>query len=153
MADSYAETLNRTWDDLPEPAEYLPVGTWLLKGRNVAFFEGDEDKDQSARVVLFFEAVEPMDDVSETELQALGEDYDFSNNDVAKQVYINREKDWQEVRKILNLAGVDTEGKTQAESFKEFRNSKVLAYLTVKTYNGKDGLKTTNDPINFAAAE
>lgn len=155
MADKYGDLLKRSWDDLPQPAPYLPEGTWLLKGRNVAYFPADEENDKSERVVLFFEPLEPMDDVKQEELDALGPNYDYANNDVTKQFYINRAKDWVEVRKILNLMGIETEGQTQEDSFKAFKGAKVLAYLSIKTFqNKRTGERViTNDPVNFAEAE
>jgi hypothetical protein len=156
MTENFADILNQSWDDLPEPAPYLPNGTWLLKGRNIAYFDADPDKeDSSARVVMFFEPVEPMDDVDQEKLDELGPNYDFANNDVVKQVYINRAKDWVDVRKILELAHVPTEGRTQADTFKDFRNAKVLAYLNVRTFKNKRTGETVmqNDPTNFAEVE
>jgi hypothetical protein len=152
--EKYADLVNRQWDDLPEIADYLPVGTWLLKSKNVAYFPGDEDEDKSARVVFFYEAKEPMDDVSAEELEALGGDYDFSNNDIAKQFYINRDKDWVGVKKHIELHGVDTKGLSMPDSFKAFRNTEVMAYLGTRTYKNRSGESVTeNDPSQFARVE
>lgn len=151
MAEKYSDILNRSWDTIPKP-KLLPVGSWLLRGRNVAFFPGNEDEEKSPRVVFFYEAREPMDDVSQQDLASLGEDYAYSENDIAKQFYINRNKDWDSVRKHLELHGVSTEGKNQDETFKAFKGTEVISYLGTKTYTNAAGQTIEdNDPQSFAA--
>ena len=148
MAEKYSELLARQWDDIPEP-QILPEGTWLLKGRNVAFFPAKEE-DKSDRVAFFYEAKEPMDDVDAGELTKLGENYDFANNDIVKQFFINREKDWASVRAFLAKHGIDSKGKTQAETFDAFKGTEVYAYLGTKSYTDSTGTaKVDNDPSNF----
>lgn len=151
MSDNnYAAILERSWDDIPPP-KLLPVGSWLLKGKNVAMFPPKEDG-AAIRIAFFYEAREPMDDVSEAELQALGEDYSYAENDVVKQFFINRNKDWDSVRKHLELHGIETKGQSQKETFDAFKGSEVVAYLSTKTFvNGAGQQITDNDPSNFAA--
>ncbi len=152
MAEKYADILNRSWDSIPKP-KLLPVGSWLLKGKNVAMFAPKEEG-QSTRVAFFYEAREPMDDVSETELRELGDDYSYSENDIVKQFFINRNKDWDNVRRHLELHGVSTEGKSQADTFKEFQGSEAIAYLGTKTFTNAAGQTITdNDPTSFAKVE
>lgn len=147
--EKYEDILNRSWDDIPEP-KLLPEGSWLLRGKNVAFFPPQEEG-KSARVAFFYEAVEPMDDVKQESLDALGEDYAYSENDIVKQFFINRNRDWDAVRKHLALHGVDTQGKSQADSFKAFKGTEVIAWLGTKTFTTQAGeTKTDNDPSNFA---
>lgn len=159
--EKYSDILNRSWDDIPEP-KLLPTGSWLLRGNNVALFPPKEDG-QSTRIAFFYQAKEPMDDVSQEELTALGEDYAYSENDIVKQFFINRNKDWDAVRKHLALHGIDTTttddngntvGKSQADTFKEFKGSEVIAYLGVKEYTNQAGeTKRDNDPSSFAKVE
>jgi hypothetical protein len=150
MAEKYSDILNRSWDDIPEP-KLLPVGSWLLRGKNVAYFPAAEEG-KSARVAFFYEAKEPMDDVDAGELRELGDDYAYSENDIVKQFFINRNKDWDAVRKHLALHGIDSEGKSQAETFKAFGGTEVVSYLSTKTYVRQDGTTVTdNDPTTFAA--
>lgn len=152
MADNYQDILKRSWDDIPEP-KLLPTGSWLLKGKNVAVFPPREEG-QAMRVGFFYEAKEPMDDVSADELASLGSDYSYAENDIVKQFFINRNKDWDSVRKHLALHGIETEGKTQDETFKAFKNSEVVAYLGTKTFTtGQGETKTDNDPTSFAKVE
>lgn len=151
MSDNYIDTLNKSWGDIPEP-KTLPVGTWLLRGRNVAVFPPAEEG-KSARVAFFYEAVEPMDNVNGDELAALGDDYSFAENDIVKQFFINRSKDWWAVRKHLELHGIAVEeGMTIPETFKLFKGTEVYAYLSTKTFtNGAGETKIDNDPVNFSA--
>lgn len=152
MTEKYSDILNRNWDSIPVP-QLLPVGTWLLRGRNVALFPPKEEG-QSMRVAFFYEAKEPMDDVQQSELDALGEEYSYAENDIVKQFFINRNKDWDAVRRHLALHGIDTAGKEQSETFKEFKNAEVLAYLGTKTFTDQGGTtKTENDPTTFAKVE
>lgn len=150
MADNYADILNRSWDEIPEP-KVLPNGTWLLRGNNVGYFPAKEEG-KSTRVAFFYTPKEAMDDVDEAELDQLGPDYDLADSDVVKQFFINRSKDWDAVRKHLALHGIDTTGKSQVETFKEFNGTEVLSYLGTKTYTDSSG-KTVeqNDPTQFAA--
>lgn len=149
MTEKYEDILNMNWDNIPEP-KLLPVGSWLLRGRNVAVFQPKEEG-QSIRVAFFYEAKEPMEDVNQTELEALGADYSYSENDIVKQFFINRNKDWDNVRKHLALHGVDVNGQSIAASFKAFKGAEVVAFLTTKTFTGGDGqTRTENDPTGFA---
>lgn len=146
----YNEIVNRSWDDIPEP-QLLPQGSWLLRGRNVAIFPPKEDG-AATRVAFFYEAKEPMDDVPQTELDALGADYSYAENDIVKQFFINRNKDWDNVRKHLELHGISTKGKSQPETFDAFKGTEVVAFLQTKTFvNGAGQQVTDNDPTSFAA--
>lgn len=149
MPEKYSEILNRSWDDIPQP-KLLPEGTWLLRVRNVSYFPANEEKQQPERVAFFFEAKEPMDDVDAQELTALGEDYSFAINDIVKQFSIFRPKDWMDVRKLLDLLGVDTKGKDQAATFKDAKGQEVLGFLTQATFVTRAGeTKTENQPTIF----
>lgn len=150
--DKYSDILSRSWDDIPEPKN-LPVGTWLLKGGNASYIPKKDGSEQDARVLFFYEAKEPMDDVDQTDLAALGPDYDFAENDIVKQFYVRRNKDWDAVRKHLELHGITvTGGVSIQDALKSFKGSEVLSYLNVKTYTKNDGtVVTSNDPTTFAA--
>jgi hypothetical protein len=151
MASKYADILSAQWDDLPQP-KLLPDGTWLLRGSNASYFPGDEENDKSARVAFFYEVKEPMEDVRQEDLDALGEGYDFANNDIVAQFYINRPKDWAKVREHLEAHGIDPTGKTQEQTFEEFKGTEVLAHITQNTYVKKaTGQEVTvNTPTLFA---
>lgn len=149
--EKYTDLLSKAWGDIPEP-KLLPTGSWLLKGRNVSVFPPREEG-QATRVAFFYSAVEPMDDVSEVELQGLGEDYSYSENDIVKQFFINRNKDWDKVRQHLALHGVEAQGSIK-DTFDAFKNSEVVAYLGTKTFtDGSGQTRTDNDPTQFAKVE
>jgi hypothetical protein len=148
MNENYADILTRSWDDIPTP-KVLPVGTWLLRGKNVALFPPKEEG-QSLRVAFFYQAKEPMADVKQEELDTLGEDYAYSENDIVKQFFVNRNKDWDGIRRHLALHGIDTAGKSQKETFDAFKGAEVLAFLGTRTYtNGAGQSVTDNDPTSF----
>lgn len=149
MPDKYSEILARSWDAIPQP-KLLPQGTWLLRVRNVSYFPANEEKNMPERVAFFFEAKEPMDDVDAQEIAALGEGYDYAINDVVAQFSIFRPKDWADVRKLLELLGVTTQGQEQAATFSEAKGQEVLGYLIQSTYTKKDGISVTdNKPTTF----
>ena len=150
--DKYSDILNRSWDEIPQP-QLLPEGSWLLKVRNVSYFPANPDKNQPERVAFFFEAKEPMDDVDEQELDKLGEDYSFAINDIVKQFSIFRPKDWAEVRKLLDLLGVDSKGQSQGETFKAARGTEVVGFLQINTFTTRAGeTKQDNAITSFAKA-
>lgn len=152
MTSKYSDIANKQWDDIPEP-KLLPEGTYLLRGMNVSHFPADEKNDRSERVVFFYQVKEPMDDVDTTELNELGENYDFANNDIAQQFFISRSKDWDRVRKHLEAHGIATKGKSLPDSFEEFRNTEVLAHVIQDEYVNHSGqLVKQNKPTLFEAA-
>jgi hypothetical protein len=133
MSD-YAEILQTSWDDIPEP-QNLPTGSWKLKLRNVNFIPAKEDK--SAKVLFFYTAKAP----------------DFANTDLVAQFFIERDKDWDQVRKHLKVLGVEPEGSIQ-DTFKKAKGSEVFAYVGERTYKNSQGtLVTTNTLSDFEAIE
>lgn len=152
MAEKYSDLLNRSWDDIPQP-KLLPEGTWLLKVRNVSYFPKNDEKNQPERVAFFFEAKEPMDDVDGSELTALGKDYDYAINDVVKQFSIFRPKDWNDVRSLLGLMGIESKGASQAETFKAAKGHEVFGFLQRSVFTTKAGeTKEDNSVASFMAA-
>lgn len=148
MSD-YEDVLKKSWEEIPEP-KLLPVGSWLLRGRNAAFLEPKEEG-QNARVLFFYIPKSPMDDVDEGALAALGDDYDYAENDVIHTIWIERNKDWDRVRKHLALHGIEATGPIQ-DTLKKFKNSEVFAYLDQRAFETKAGEKREeNVPTNFAS--
>jgi len=150
MAD-YNEMLNRSWDAIPK-TQVLPVGSWLLEGRNMIYM--DKSGTTNARVLAFYKPLEAMADVPTANLEALGKDYDLSNNDIVKTFWIERNKDWDELRDHLALHGIETKGQSQIDTFKAFKGKKVVAYLDIRNFKKKDGtVSADNDPVSFAPFE
>lgn len=144
--------LDRTWDDFPEE-QTLPDGTWTLTGRNAAYMPPREEG-QNGKVVFFFIPKDPAGDVDEDALAALGADYDFTENEVTTTIWIERNRDWGQVKAILVALGVDVEGKSLKEQFKQVRGKDVMAYVTTRSYNRADGSTVVQNVANqFQATE
>lgn len=150
--DNYSEILERSWDDIPEP-KLLPEGSWLLRGRNAAYLPKKDAL--NARALFFYTAKEPMSDVDQGELDALGEgfDYEASADDIVKTFWIEKDTDWKAVKEHLALHGIEVKGKSQQETLKAFKGTEIVSFLTQKTINTKNGAKTVNDPTTFAKVE
>lgn len=151
-ANTYDKLLDRSWDEIPE-AVVLPVGSWLLRGRNAAFVAAKGEA--NPRVLFFYTPVEAMADVDGGELGALGDDYDFNNNQIVKTFWVESNRDWATVRSHLELHGLETGGgKSQVDSLKEFKGAEVIAFLDTKTFEDQAGrTRIDNDPTNFRAVE
>lgn len=151
MSEDYAEIANRSWDEIPE-VQTLPVGSWLLKARNAVYMPAKGDA--SPRILFFYTAKEPMDDVDDVALNQLGDDYDYADNDIVSTFWVERNKDWDAVRSHLAKHGIDASGKTVPETLKAFKGTEVIAVLGTKTYTtGAGELKEENTASSFAAVE
>lgn len=150
MSD-YADIADLSWDNIQEP-KTLPVGTYLLKLRNVSFQPSKEEG--KSPVVLFVHAPkEAMEDVRSEELEALGSEYDISENKVFTRKYIEDGASWAEVRNLLAKHGVEVSGSVE-ESFKKAKGAEVLGYLDQNTFTRKDGtVATGNNVTEFAKVD
>jgi hypothetical protein len=150
MSD-YADIANLSWDNIQEP-KVLPIGTYLLKLRNVTFQPSKEEG--KSPVVLFVHVPkEAMEDVRSDELEALGSEYDISENKLFTRVFIEDGSSWDQVRKLLAKHGVEVSGGVE-ESFKKARNSEVLGYLDQRAFTRKDGTNgVANNVTEFAPVE
>lgn len=143
--------LDRSWDDMPEE-QLLPEGTYTLSIRNIAWMPPREEG-QNGKVVVFFIPKEPLDDVDEDAIAALGDGYDITENEVTFTQWIERNRDWQPIRDLLGAIGVELEGKSMKDSFKEARRKDVNAYVTQRSYNRADGTTVhQNVATQFSAA-
>lgn len=149
--DNYADIANQSWDDIPEP-QFLPNGSYRLALRNISYKPAEGEK--NGRVLFFYTAKEPMDDVEVKELEALGENYDIEENDVVFTIWIEKKKDWDKVRKHLALHGVATAGRDMVETLKGAKGAEVMAYLTKTSFTKNDGtVVEQNVPSAFAPVE
>lgn len=150
MSD-YSDIANLSWDEIQEP-KVLPVGTYLLKGRN-ARFQPAKDADKSPVVLFVFAPKEAMADVKTDELEALGNEYDITENKVFHRVYIEDGSSWAVVRNILAKMGVEVEGKIE-DTLKKVKGQDVLGYLNQNTFTRNDGtVGVANNITEFAAVE
>lgn len=150
MSD-YADIASLSWDEIQEP-KVLPVGTFLLKLRNVVF-QPSKDADKSPVVMFVHVPKEPMEDVKTDELEALGPDYDIGENKLFTRIYIEDGSSWDQVRKLLAKHGVEATGSIE-ESFKKAKGAEVLGYLEQKTFTRKDQtVGIANNVTEFAPVE
>lgn len=154
MSDgNYEDILQGGWDGVPEP-KILPNGSWQLNLRNASFIpKNEEDEKSKPRVLFFYTAQSPMQDVDDEELKKLG-DYEFENTDLVHTIYIERRVDWDKVKRHIALhSGVQLLDSIQDTLKKGVRNAKVIGYLNDQTYKDKRTGKmvTKNVVTEFAS--
>lgn len=151
MSDNYEDILNRSVDELPEPKN-LPAGSWVLKAQGAARFVPAKDEGQKSQVMFFYEPIEPMDDVDDDDLAALGDDYDYANNTLVYKIWIERDTDWSRVVNHIKLHGVDTDGLTVKEAMAAVKSARIIGGVKLRTYTDKQSgeLKVVNDVTTFA---
>lgn len=151
MSD-YADIANLSWDEIQEP-KTLPVGTYLLKARN-ASYQPAKEADKNPVVLFVYAPKEPMEDVKSEEIEALGSEYDISENKIFARFYIEDGSSWAQVRRHLEKHGVEVEGSV-LESLKKVKGTEVLAYLEQNSFMDKrtNEVRTGNNPTEFASVE
>lgn len=150
MSD-YIDIQTASWDEIPEK-KTLPVGTYLLKGRSAKYNPPKEDG-KNGNVMFVYEPRQAMDDVDDDAFQELGSDYDLANNPIFFRIWIERQTDWQNVKRHLEKHGIDVSGGIQ-KSFEQFKGNEVLAYLSTRTFtNGAGETVEDNDASNFAPVD
>lgn len=154
--DSYEAIAETSWDDIPEP-RVLPKGTWKLKGKNAKRMPGGEGS--NPYVLFFYKPVEPMSDVDDADLDALGKDYDFNINDLSFRIYTETSADFKKVEKFLAKHGIvpaksEETGKAEGidATLKKFKGAEVLSVLGKRTFKDNTGeLRTDNTLTAFAS--
>lgn len=145
------EILDRSWDEIPVP-KLLPVGSYLLKGRNASYVAGQGEN--SPKALFFYVPKEAMDDVDANALSELGDDYDFAANQIVYTVWLETPRNWDELRNHLAKHGIDTKGKSVKESLKAFKGTEVIAYLNTRNFQNRAGETVTeNNPTAFVKVE
>lgn len=153
MTDNYTDIMQTQWNDIPEP-QVLPVGSWRLRLRNANFVVAKEEG-QNSKFLFFYVPQEPMADVDEAELAALGSEYDISENDVVHTIWVERKRDFDKVRKHLLIHGIEVNpDQSIEETLKGARNAEVVAYLGQRSFTTRGGETVTeNQPTNFVPVE
>jgi hypothetical protein len=147
----YEDILNRSWDDIPEP-KVVPVGTWRLKGENATWINA-KAADQNDRILFVYSLMEPLSDVDEDDLTALG-DYDYTQNRVFAAFFMETAKDYDAVRKHMRKHGIDCTGRSMKDTLGAIKGTEVLAYLDTKTFTNSVGdVENDNDPKQFAPVD
>ena len=152
-AVNYADILNESWDNIQEVV-VLPIGSWLLRTRN-ASLQPPKTEGGNPSVLFVYEPKEPMQDVDQEALDALGADYNYSENRVFFRVWLETGADKDRLRQHIMRHGVDLTGMSIGESLKAVKGTEVVAYLSQKqiTNKGSGETRVENDPQNFVEAE
>lgn len=153
MSEDYDDILNKSFDDLQDD-KVLPTGDWILRLRNGAFVPPRE-QGKSGKVLFFYRVVEPGDDIDPSDLDALGDNYDYTENEVVFTVWVEGSKDWKDVRNHLRKhKGVDFDGTILDVVKKGARGAEVLARLDEETYENSFGeIVPRNKAGNFRALD
>ena len=133
----YKDILNKSWDEVQEQ-KVLPVGSYLLVGRNATLQEPRGNSDNPT-ITFVHQPKEAMDDVDEAEFAELGDEYDITENRVFTKFWIETSADLDKARKFLNKCGVDTEGKDIVASLKDFKGTENIGYLSHRAFETKEG--------------
>ncbi len=154
MVDSYDDILDRSFDELQDD-KILPLGFWILRLRN-AHFMAPREEGQSAQILFFYHPVEPTDDVDADELAALGEDYDYTENQIVFKVWIEGNRSWKDLMNHLKKhSGVDWDAGSIREVIKTgVKGSEVTARLGERTFESNYGeLIVENVASDFRAVK
>lgn len=135
MSD-YSDIANLSWDEIQEP-KAAPNGSYLLRLSN-AVFQPSKEEGKSPMVMFVHTIKEAMDDVKVDELEALGENYDITENKVFTSKFIEDGSSWKWVQGVLEKHGVKTTGKV-LEDLKKAKGAEVIGYLVTERFVRNDG--------------
>lgn len=148
---NYRDIADLSWSNIQEP-KVVPDGSYLLRLSN-AVFQPSNDESKSPRVMFVHSIKEAMEDVKTDALEALGEDYDITENKVFTTIFIEDGASWKKVEGILNKHGVPTTGKV-VDDLKKAKNSEVIGYLVSERYARADGTPGEKNKVTeFASVE
>lgn len=130
----FDDILSTSFDDLP-PEVATPKGTWRLKCRGVGFVPAKEEG-QSPKILLTHTPVEPMDNVSESELQACAEaGVDPKDNEITTSLFMSKPKDWHRLKRIMEAHGVEvSDYSNKRKAIEALKGRDVLANVSRRTY-------------------
>ena len=151
--EDYASLGHRSWKDIPEPT-VLPKGSYRLRVRKASFKEAQDER--SNDIALFvFSVVEPLDDVHEDDLAALGDNYDFSGNRIFVRQYLADSSDYRSLKTLLGKLGIAPDPNEEpAETLKSVKGQEIIAFLDQRTYKNNAGDNVTeNTATGFIAVE
>ncbi len=150
MSD-YEDILNQGRDQIPEP-QLLPVGSWRLKNTGWSIIEA-KDAGKNDCVLFIYSATEPMQDVDEEALAALG-DYDVATNKIFFRIWLETYSDWDKVVKHIDKHNsVAVEGEKVKDMLNRIKGSVVIAWLDQRSYEKNGEMVDSNDPTNFSPVE
>lgn len=145
--------MDTDYSNLPPIMETIPTGTWKLRAKNGFYKEASDDQD--AKAGIFIIPVEPYSDVDPEALEAAGEGYDFTNNQIVFSRQIKNLRDLREFLQVVQAFGVDLDGYTPREAIKRgLKGKEVVASVGTKTYESKTrGTVTENTLSNFVPVD
>jgi len=155
MSDPTKEVLKRQWSDAPHE-ELLPNGNYLLRGRN-ATYRPSSNADNSDQILFAYGVKEPMSDVDDEELAAIGypNDYDVGQNEIFYRLWFDPQKgrDWDNLKAHLVKHGIDPKGNLE-DSLKQFKGTEIVGTIEQRTYTDKAGqVHPVNDAVGFSPVE
>jgi len=147
----YESILKGSWDNIPD-LKLLPPGTWRLKCR-AAKFSPNKNPKVSPQIVFAYEPVEPMDDVDDEALAALGKNYNYSENRIFETLWAGGSaNDWAKITAHLALHGIDARKDygSPEEAIDACKNTEVLGHVVQEQVTNKTtGKVTTQNSISF----
>lgn len=150
MSENYEDLLDRSFNEIPKP-KTLPGGSWRLKGRNASILEPKE-AGKSRQVMFVYTATEPMEDVDDDALSALGEGYDYGLKPIFVRFWLQEGADYDNLRKHLAKHGIDVETDTPVKEIlkEQFRGTEILATLDTRSFvNSVGDEQEENTASNF----
>lgn len=149
--NDYADILSRSVGEIPV-VKPLPVGSWLLRARS-ASYQPPRKQDGNASVLVVYTPKEPMEDVDDSALSELGDDYDYASNRVFYRAWIETDADWDKVRNLARKHGFEPKG-TIKDMLEGFKGQEVIAHLNQNAFTDAAGeAKIENVPTSFHAVE
>lgn len=153
---NYEDLANKAINELPVE-KVLPEGSWLLRGRS-ASLQPPTKEDGSPSVLFVYSVREPMSDVSDDELTALGSDgspYDYTQNTIFSRFWIQTPKDTATVLNHLEKHGVAVDrARPLPEELAKFKGTEVVAVLSVNSFQDQQGnLRVDNKASMFTKYE
>lgn len=133
---TYEDILNKSWDEIPEE-RLLPAGPWRLKCRGASHKPAKGDGNPS--IMFIYEALEPLEGVSDDELAELGPDYDYKSNRIFHRFWIEGNNDLRIVKRHVEKHGVDVTGMTGQEILKAVRGKSIVGIVGQRSFTRNDG--------------
>lgn len=155
MAGSFEDALNRSTDNIKEPAK-APSGPWIL--RMTGFYlrptpkeDLDADPDLPLGKVLFYHTPhEPLDGVDPEAVER----GDWKGKRIISTRVIKEEGDDFKVLKLAAMHGINTEGRTLKQVLEACKGRFVRGTVSIYSYVSKQSGETVveNQISNFAPA-
>jgi hypothetical protein len=138
MSTNYDDIAKQNWSDI-QPPTLLPLGSWELVCR-AAKLVPPKSEEQKWQVLFMFQAVEPMEDVSDDALAQLGEGWEDRVENIAYRTFFSTASDKQKVKKLLVRLGVTNVDELNVETaLKAAVNGRAIGYVQQEHFTTKGG--------------